>query len=135
MLEIQADLNSLDKVTSQLKSMIKSHTIILLNGDLSSGKTTLSSKLINKYEKHTVTSPTFSICVKYSEYIYHYDMYNKSLDEFISLGLLEQLDNKALHIIEWADKELKKILDEYGFYTINIDIVEEMKENRLYRIY
>jgi tRNA threonylcarbamoyladenosine biosynthesis protein TsaE len=131
---IESNLESIDEVVEYLKAILEPHTIVLLNGTLASGKTTLVKNLVKSLGiSESVTSPTFAIQTVYDSRVYHYDIYNKSLDEFISLGLLEELDRDAIHIIEWAGDRLEDIVVDYGFYTIKIDI--EVKESsRVYKI-
>ena len=102
--------------------------IILLNGTLGSGKTTLVKEFIkNEGIKDIATSPTFSIQNRY-ENIYHYDVYQKK-DEFLSLGMLEELENDGYHFIEWGE-EIEDILKMYGFdyLKVNIKLDGEIRE-------
>ena len=78
-------LENLNLVIEKLKKLISNKNIVvLLQGDLASGKTTL----VKNYVKYlglddNVTSPTFSLQSIYGKDIFHYDIYNKTLDEFI----------------------------------------------------
>jgi len=128
------DLNKIDLVIDKLKDLTNNKDIIvLLRGDLASGKTTLVKNFARaKNIKDDVTSPTFSIQVVYSNNIYHYDLYNKSLDEFVSLGILEEFEKKGIHFVEWGDENLEKILNDYGFEVLVIDI-EKKDDKREYR--
>jgi len=127
------DLNKIDLVIDKLKDLTNNKDIVvLLRGDLASGKTTLVKNFARaKNIKDDVTSPTFSIQVVYSNDIYHYDLYNKSLDEFISLGILEEFEKKGIHFVEWGDENLEKILNDYGFEVLVIDI-EKKDDKREY---
>jgi len=102
--------------------------IILLNGTLGSGKTTLVKEFL-KYKgiNDNATSPTFSIQNRYED-IYHYDVYQKK-DEFLSLGMLEELEKKGYHFIEWGE-EIEDILNIYGFeyLKININLKDNIRE-------
>jgi tRNA threonylcarbamoyladenosine biosynthesis protein TsaE len=60
-------------------------------------------------------------------------MYNKTLEEFVSLGLLEEFEKPGIHFVEWGDDKLKSILNEYGFEFISIDILKH-KDKREYKI-
>lgn len=101
--------------------------VVLLQGDLASGKTTLVSNYVKSLgHLDQVTSPTFSIQSVYSGDIYHYDVYNKTLEEFISLGLLEEFDKSGVHFVEWGDEKLQQILNNYG---IDIVVVKIIKAN------
>jgi tRNA threonylcarbamoyladenosine biosynthesis protein TsaE len=106
--------------------------IILLEGTLASGKTTFVQNLLKYLDiSDNATSPTFSIQQIYNKKVFHYDIYNKSFQDFLSMGFLDDIDNGGLHIIEWATDELKNILIDYGFNIVSIKI--EIKDN--YRIY
>ena len=116
-------INEIDFLINDLKDFLEEDCVVLLRGDLASGKTTLVKKYVKAIGiDDLVTSPTFSIQSIYNENIFHYDVYNKTLEEFISLGLLEEFEKKGLHFVEWGDDKLKKILDSYGFKTLCIDI-------------
>ena len=124
-----ATLDDIYIVINRLKQIINNKDIVvLLQGDLASGKTTLVQKYLDSLKlKDKVTSPTFSLQSIYSNNIYHYDMYNKTLDEFISLGFLEEFEKQGVHFVEWGSNELKTLLKNYGFRVITIEIVK--KEN------
>ena len=124
--------NELNIIIEEIKKL--STGIILLRGDLVSGKTTLVKNYVKSmgYDD-LVTSPTFSIQSVYNNNIFHYDVYNKTLEEFVALGLLEEFEKEGLHFVEWGDDKLKKILDSYGFENISIDI-EKCEDKRRYII-
>ncbi len=129
-------LNEIDKVVDSIKIQIdeKDTTIILLQGDLASGKTTLVKNYVKSLGlEDLVTSPTFSIQTLYADTIFHYDVYNKTLEEFISLGLLEEFEKEGVHFVEWGDNRLKKLLNSYGFKTMTIEI-EKLENKRRYTI-
>jgi len=110
------------------------HIIVLLVGDLASGKTTLVKKYVEFLGLNDiVTSPTFSLQTIYSNNIYHYDLYNKTLQEFIALGLLEEFEKDGIHFVEWGDDKLKQLLEQYGFDTIVIKI-NKIQNKREYKI-
>ena len=123
-------LDGLDNFVDQLKDKIKNKNIVvLLRGTLASGKTTLVKYYVNSLNIDCkVTSPTFSLQSIYDNNIYHYDVYNKTLNEFVSLGLLEELDKDGIHFVEWGDEKLEHILKEYGFEYLVINI--QKKENK-----
>lgn len=132
MTKIVANLNELDRVIEVIKS--KNRKIILLRGNLASGKTTLVKAFVKSLGiDENVTSPTFSIEQIYDDKIFHYDIYNKELDSFLGLGLFEELEKDGFHLIEWADDRFEHILQEYGFEYLTIDI-ESLEDKRVYRI-
>ncbi len=121
-------------VVLKIKKLLPSGGIILLKGDLASGKTTLVKAFVKELNlKEDVTSPTFSILNIYDERVFHYDIYNEGVSKFIQNGLLENLEKEGYHFIEWADKKLEEILDSYGFkfITINITPIGEKREYRI----
>jgi len=134
-IEFTLDRNSLKKVVKKIYELTDNlDTIVLLRGDLASGKTTFVKEFVSFLKiDEIVTSPTFSIQTIYGENIFHYDIYNKSLEEFISLGLLEEFEKSGIHFVEWGDDRLDDLLSSYGFHTIKIDI-EKLENKRRYTI-
>ena len=129
-------LNDLTILADEVQSLILNKDIVvLLRGDLASGKTTFVQQFVkSKGLNDNVTSPTFSIQTIYGADIFHYDIYNKTLEEFISLGLLEEFEKPGVHFVEWGDDKLNDILISYGFEVLNIEI--QKKDNkRQYRVY
>ena len=131
----ELELNKLEELTTYLIELLKDDNyIVILRGDLASGKTTLVKNYLKALNlDDLVTSPTFSLQAIYSENIFHYDVYNKTLNEFISLGMLEEFEKDGTHFVEWGDEKLEEILKDYGYNVILIEI--EKKDNkRLYKI-
>lgn len=134
--EYEVSLENIDKVVQYLKTAINDrNAVILLQGDLASGKTTLVKSLLEAYDiQSDVTSPTFCIQNVYDGNFFHYDVYNKTLEEFISLGLLEEFEKEGIHFVEWGDDTLEELLKSYGFDIIKITI-EKLNDKRRYTIY
>lgn len=134
-MNLTVNKTNLSVVTKYLKAIIENKNIIvLLRGDLASGKTTLVKeylKSINSPEE--VRSPTFSLQSIYGTNIFHYDIYNKTLEEFIALGMLEEFEKDGIHFVEWGDEKLENILQEYGFEILVVQI-EKQKDKREYII-
>ena len=131
----ELELNKLEELTTYLIELLKDDNyIVILRGVLASGKTTLVKNYLKALNlDDLVTSPTFSLQAIYSENIFHYDVYNKTLNEFISLGMLEEFEKEGTHFVEWGDEKLEEILKDYGYNVILIEI--EKKDNkRLYKI-
>ena len=94
---------------SRLAKKIKSGSVIALNGDLGSGKTTFSQGFAKGLgvDQH-VGSPTFKLVSEYygsKMKLYHVDCYRlNSSEEFLNLGgenLL--LPHDGVTLIEWAN--------------------------------
>ncbi len=124
------------KAISEILAIINSSNgIILLEGDLASGKTTFVKEFVKYFGvEDDVTSPTFSIQHIYGTFIYHYDIYQKPVDEFIHLGLFDMLSEPGYHLIEWANQELAKLLKLYGFKFYHLKITAPENSYRIYQV-
>lgn len=125
------------KTTKQIAKWLKKNNggAVLLCGDMGAGKTTLVSavmKYINKNIK--VSSPTYTIINKYSENIYHADLYRllqgtADLQSAITdTGLYDLLCRPNIVFVEWAND-----IDISDALKIQINIKENGK--REYIIY
>lgn len=127
-------LNELSVLVDEILKNFSSG-VIILDGDLASGKTTLTKQIVKTLGVDTeVTSPTFSLQQCYGDKIFHYDIYNKGIEHFISLGMLEELEKDGLHLVEWGDEKLKKILLSAGFDVLMIEIKKKQNNKREYKI-
>ena len=109
--------------------------IVILQGDLAAGKTTLVKAVVKaKGIADIVTSPTFSLQQSYGDKIFHYDLYNHGLEHFISLGMLEELDKEGLHFVEWGDDSLIEILNSAGMPSTLIKIKKVSDTEREYEV-
>lgn len=131
----ELELNEINTVVEKLKEKISNEDfVVILRGDLASGKTTLVKNYVKSLGlDDLVTSPTFSLQSIYSDTIYHYDVYNKTLDEFIALGMLEEFEKSGTHFVEWGDEKLQNLLVEYGYNVILVEI-EKLDNKRRYKI-
>jgi len=128
-------LDDLDGFASEIKELVKDCRVILLRGDLASGKTTFVQKYAKVLGlKADVTSPTFSVQNRYGEDLYHYDIYQNGIDGFLSSGLLEELDKNGQHLIEWGDEKLESVLKSYYIDYILIEIEKKSDDSRVYKV-
>jgi tRNA threonylcarbamoyladenosine biosynthesis protein TsaE len=119
------------EVAQTLLSQIDSG-VVVLQGDLAAGKTTLVQAIaLTLGVKEGVTSPTFSLQQCYDNRLFHYDIYNQGLDQFMGLGLFEELEKEGLHLIEWGDNQLVDLLSQAGFTLLKVEISKE-HEKRCY---
>ena len=81
---------------------------VYLYGDLGSGKTTLTGKLITKLlgGNPAVKSPTYVYYRAYPGDIYHFDLYRiEDYDSFVAIGGEEIFENsQAICFVEWPEK-------------------------------
>lgn len=136
MIEFVLHENELSVLTNKVFELLPNGGIILLEGELGSGKTTLVKNFAETLHvnKSNVSSPTFSVMNRYSDDFFHYDIYNNGVSGLIENGLFENLQEKGYHFIEWSDEKLEKLLKEYNFSYILISIhVNENK--RFYKVY
>lgn len=127
-------LETLDVLAKEIVESFSSG-VILLRGDLAAGKTTLVQKIVQFLKiKEDVTSPTFSLQHRYGNTVFHYDMYNRGLEHFMALGMLEELEREGLHFVEWGDDALLEILEAAQIKTMTIDIAKISSHEREYRV-
>lgn len=120
--------NTIDKIFNYL-SENNSKKIILFNGKMGAGKTTLIKKLAEKFEViDEVTSPTFAIINEYQtkneNFIYHFDFYRiKDIQEAINIGTEDYFYSNSYCFIEWAEI-VKPILPD-NIIEINIEEIDD----------
>ncbi len=93
--------------------------IILLNGDLGSGKTTFVKSFVTRYgiDSNKVSSPTFTIAKIYKNdkiKILHLDLYRlSSEEELYYIGFEDMKNDSDIILIEWPNMA-KNILNKYS---------------------
>jgi tRNA threonylcarbamoyladenosine biosynthesis protein TsaE len=86
--------------------------LVLLTGDLGSGKTTLTKGIVSGLgaaAQDEVTSPTFTLVHVYgttdAARVYHADLYRiENFHDFETLGLEEVFAKPAVVILEWSER-------------------------------
>jgi tRNA threonylcarbamoyladenosine biosynthesis protein TsaE len=127
--------NELSQVCELIKMRLPQGGVVILQGDLASGKTTLVKTFAKDFGiNEAVTSPTFSLQQCYGDRLFHYDIYNHGLDHFIALGMLEELEREGYHLIEWGDENLMGILKNAGIPVIRVKIEKCEREKRCYEV-
>jgi tRNA threonylcarbamoyladenosine biosynthesis protein TsaE len=84
--------------------------LVLLTGDLGTGKTTLTKGIVSGLgaaaEDH-VTSPTFTLVHVYGKAakVYHADLYRiENFRDFETLGMEDMFASPAVVILEWSER-------------------------------
>lgn len=98
------------KFAHDFAKTLKKGEVILLNGDLGSGKSVFARGVIRSFgvEKQ-IPSPTFTIVNEYDTKFckfYHFDMYRiEEVEEAIAIGADEIFeDQESVKLIEWPEK-------------------------------
>ncbi|WP_457639901.1 tRNA (adenosine(37)-N6)-threonylcarbamoyltransferase complex ATPase subunit type 1 TsaE [Persephonella sp.] len=114
MVKKKLKINSLQELQSfaqKVANCLKGREVILLKGNLASGKTTFTRYLLDAVQSgagEQVNSPTFSVMNEYETDkfpVYHVDLYRvKSFD-------LSDVIGSGVVIVEWPEKWLYNITD------------------------
>jgi len=109
-----------------------SSKIILVEGEMGSGKTTLIKSLVNTMgSDDEVGSPTFSLVNEYDTnkgLVYHFDLYRiKNLDELYDIGFEDYLVKEAYVFIEWPEKAEEFLLQSVNRLTLKIKNRDERR--------
>jgi tRNA threonylcarbamoyladenosine biosynthesis protein TsaE len=94
----------------EFSARLKPPVLVLLYGDLGSGKTTLTKGIVSGLgaaKEEEVTSPTFTLVHVYgnAKKVYHADLYRiESFHDFETLGLEDLFDQPGVVILEWSER-------------------------------
>lgn len=129
------DLARLESLAKEVQTTLGDSGVILLRGNLASGKTAFVKAFAKALGiKEAISSPTFSILHEYESKLFHYDIYQCGTDGFLKSGLMEKLDIEGYHLIEWGESEFEKLLQHFGIGYSTIDI-ETMDLKRNYKVH
>lgn len=101
-----ASLEETIRLAKEFAGCIEGGEIIVLNGNLGTGKTFFIKSVLRNLGIHDVSSPTFTLineyCGKFN--VYHFDFYriNKP-EELIDIGYYDYFNGNAVIFIEWGD--------------------------------
>lgn len=123
-IEVASPLDMI-KLGEEIGEMLEKNMVILMEGDLGAGKTTMTKGIAKALGiTRVVNSPTFTIMKIYENGkmpLYHMDVYrldNHSGDEYLE----EYFENGGVTIIEWAHRISDILPQEY--LLINIDYLD-----------
>ena len=132
---MQLSLDQLPQLCERISNQMPNGGIVVLQGDLASGKTTFTQAFARFLGiEDAVTSPTFSLQQQYGDKLFHYDLYNYGCEKFLSMGMLEELERAGYHLIEWGDDILIQWLKKAGFTYIILKITKSDNEIRYYEV-
>ncbi|MBT4793453.1 MAG: hypothetical protein HON90_17910 [Halobacteriovoraceae bacterium] len=115
--------SDLSHIAYELKEMISTPAMIVLDGDLGAGKTTFSKIFIDDCE---TISPSYSILSETPSTL-HGDFYRiKSREEIYYLELPMYLEDKKYFLIEWGKEHYaaiwREIPEDFESYLLKISI-------------
>ena len=115
--------------SKQLAAKLKKGDIVVLSGDLGSGKTKFTEGVLSYFNlEDEISSPTFTIVNEHHLQeisIYHFDVYRLSdTDEFYAIGGDEYFE-KGICLIEWGEIIENILPDNY----LKIDFQKGEDEN------
>ncbi|WP_417941409.1 tRNA (adenosine(37)-N6)-threonylcarbamoyltransferase complex ATPase subunit type 1 TsaE [Flavobacterium sp. RS13.1] len=121
-------LFSLDQIQEVAEEIIAQNPkkIILFNGEMGVGKTTLIKQLCKSLGvKDATSSPTFSLVNEYyasdNKIIYHFDFYRLNKEtEALDMGVDDYLYSGNWCFIEWSEKIANLIPEEHSAITIEL---------------
>ena len=117
--------NDTIKFADEFASKLDAHSIIVLSGDLGSGKTKFTEGVLKHFGlEDEISSPTFTIVNEYDAKdfkIFHFDLYRLAdVDEFYAMGGEEYLQN-GLCIFEWGEMIEEILQTRYTKITFSRD--------------
>ncbi len=95
---------------AKLARQLPQPCLLVLEGELGSGKTTLVKGIVSGLgvaRQEEVTSPSFTLVHEYGteRKVYHADLYRvEGARELATLGLEDLLEQEAMVIVEWGEK-------------------------------
>lgn len=116
-------------LAKKIASQVKPSDIIVLSGDLGSGKTKFTEGFLGYFNlQDEISSPTFTIVNEYNTEkfnIYHFDVYRlEDIDEFSAIGGEDYFEN-GVCIIEWGELLESILPPNYTKITFNRDYEDD----------
>ena len=115
--------------SKKMANYLQKGDIIILSGDLGSGKTKFTEGILSYFGLESeISSPTFTIVNEYKKTnvcIYHFDVYRlQETDEFYAIGGEEYFD-KGICIIEWGELIEELLPNQYLKISFSRDLENE----------
>ena len=109
----------------KLASKLNNGDLIVLSGDLGSGKTKFTEGFLSYFGlSDEISSPTFTIVNEYKKgdiNIFHFDVYRlNSIDEFYAIGGQDYFSH-GICIIEWGEQIIEALPKDYILISFERD--------------
>ncbi|NEM98602.1 tRNA (adenosine(37)-N6)-threonylcarbamoyltransferase complex ATPase subunit type 1 TsaE [Pontibacter sp. BT327] len=128
-----ATLDDLPEAAALLLDATSEEPVILFEGPMGAGKTTLIKELCRQFGvRENVSSPTFALVNEYEsengKLIYHFDFYRISNErEALNIGALEYFDSGNICLIEWPSLIPGLLPEHYLLVTLQPDANSEVR--------
>ncbi|HIT70651.1 MAG TPA: tRNA (adenosine(37)-N6)-threonylcarbamoyltransferase complex ATPase subunit type 1 TsaE [Candidatus Scatovivens faecipullorum] len=121
--------NETIELGKKIAQKLKKGDIIVLTGELGSGKTKLTEGILTYFGlQNEISSPTFTIVNEYDTNkfkIFHFDVYRLSdVDEFYAIGGEEYFE-QGVSIIEWGEMIKEALPEKFINITFQRDLENE----------
>ncbi len=121
--------NETKLIGKKFAERLKKGDVVVLTGDLGSGKTKFTEGVLQYFElNNEISSPTFTIVNEYAnekETIYHFDVYRlEDEDEFYAIGG-EEYFQKGICLIEWGEMIEEALPNKYIHISFSRNLDEE----------
>ncbi|KFF15134.1 tRNA (adenosine(37)-N6)-threonylcarbamoyltransferase complex ATPase subunit type 1 TsaE [Flavobacterium hydatis] len=124
-MEVTFSLDQIQDVAQQILAQ-NPNKILLFNGEMGAGKTTLIKQLCKSLGIEDATSsPTFSLVNEYqtndNQTVYHFDFYRLNHEtEALDMGVDDYLYSGNWCFIEWSEKIPNLIPEQHSVVTIEL---------------
>lgn len=117
---MELQINSVDQMHqlgAKIGAQLKAGDVVVLTGELGSGKTVLTQGIASSFGIKNITSPTFVISRVYKSKInfIHIDTYrllDQGVSSFSDLDFESYLEN-SIFVIEWGTSFVNTLTDQY----------------------
>ena len=96
-----------EKLALEFSYLLKPGQVIILNGNLGTGKTFFIRSVLKAFNVNGVSSPTFSLVNEYTGKMkfYHFDFYRiEIVKELYDIGVDEYMnDDESIKFVEWGN--------------------------------
>ena len=134
---ISHSLTQTQRLGMRLGDLLRGGELILLDGQLGTGKTTLTQGLAQGMGiTEVINSPTFTLLKEYHRQhdglaLYHFDLYRlDDPEEIIDLGFEDYFYGSGVCVVEWADKAA--MLWPVERLSIRLKVLSETKRGLLF---